>query len=35
MVVLVGNANATVRACKMMSNAKSTLEIEVENIMNR
>lgn len=35
MVVLVGNANAAVRVCKMMSNPKSTAEIEVENIMNR
>ena len=35
MVVLVGNANAAVRVCKMKSNAKSTPEIEVENIMNR
>jgi len=33
-VVSVGNADTEMRVCKMMSNAKSTPEIEGDNIMN-
>lgn len=34
-VVVVGNADTATRVCEVMSNAMSTPEIEVENIMNR
>jgi len=32
--VVVGNANISVRVCKMMRNAKSTPKAEVESIMH-
>lgn len=32
--VVVGNADISVRVCKMMSNAKSTPEAEVESMMH-